>query len=246
MYIDIYFEELKKVLEKIEKTQKKTIEKCAKVIADSLVNGGAWHIQDSGHMLMHECIDRSGGLACIKPMTININVEDKVRTREGDPIGGFNPYTAPELAGLVVKASKLHKGDVLIIGSTSGYSLFPVELALEARKKGIITICLTAIEYSKTLQSKHPSGLRLFEVCDYVLDNCSNLGDAIVHLNEINKDIAPASGIGAAYIMWALQVGVAEELVKRGKNPAIFKSIHAKDGEKVFREALEQYATLGY
>ena len=83
-------------------------------------------------------------------------------------------------------------------------------------------------------------------MCDYVLDNCSNCGDAIVHLNEVDKDIAPASGIGASYVTWALQVGVAEELIKMGKNPAIFKSIHAKDGQKAFREALEQYAKLGY
>jgi hypothetical protein len=62
----------------------------------------------------------------------------------------------------------------------------------------------------------------------------------------VDKDIAPASGIGVSYIMWALQVGVAEELIKLGKDPAIYKSIHAKDGPKVFREALEQYAKLGY
>ena len=190
MYIDVYFEELKKVLDKIEKTQRSTIEECAKVIANSLVNGGAWHIQDSGHMLNHECIDRSGGMPCLKPMEINIKIEDKVRAREGDPAGGFNPYTSPELATLVVKASKLRKGDVLIIGSTSGYSVFPVALALEAKKMGVTTICLSALEYSRSLQSKHPSGLRLFEACDYVLDNCSNCGDAIVHLNEVDKDIA--------------------------------------------------------
>ena len=40
MYIDVYFEEVKKVLEKIEKTQKAAIEECAKIIANSLVNGG--------------------------------------------------------------------------------------------------------------------------------------------------------------------------------------------------------------
>lgn len=247
MYIDVYFQEMKKVLNKIETTQKSKIEECAKVIAQRLVNGGAWHIQDTGHMLIHECIDRSGGLVCIKPIEINVNVTDKVRSREGDGVNGFfNIYASPELAKLVVSASKLHEGDVLVVGSTSGYSLFPVELALEAKKRGVITIAVTTIEYSKQLQSKHPSGLRLFEACDYFLDNCSNFGDAIVHLDEVDKDMGPGSGIGASYVMWALQIGVAEELIKMGKDPAILRSIHAPNGDKILREAFEQYEKLGY
>ena len=60
MYIEKYFENLKKVLLTVEQTQKETIEKVAKVVAERLVDGGAWHIQDSGHMLMYELIDRAG------------------------------------------------------------------------------------------------------------------------------------------------------------------------------------------
>lgn len=246
MYIEKYYQEMKSVLEKIEQTQTETIKKCAKVIADSLVNGGAWHIQDSGHMLMHELITRSGGLAAIKPIQLNISIKDEVREREGDKDAGFSVYKIPEFASLVVQSSKLRKGDVLVIGSTSGYSVFPVELALLAKKMGVITIAMTTKSYSETLKSQHPSGLRLFEACDYYFDNCSNEGDAIVKLEEVDKNIAPASGIGAAYIMWALQVGVAEELIKMGKNPSIYKSIHAKDGPEVFKKANEQYAKEGY
>ena len=68
----------------------------------------------------------------------------------------------------------------------------------------------------------------------------------LVHLDEIDKDIAPASGIGAAYIMWALQVGVAAELIKMGKDPAIYKSIHAPRGMEVYVESNELYNKRGY
>lgn len=189
MYIEKYYENLKGVLAKIEETQTPTIKKVAKVIADSLVNGGAWHIQDSGHMLMHELIDRAGGLACIKPMTIEIAVKDEVRDREGDA-SHFNPYKMPELANIVINASKLRRGDILVIGSTSGYSYFPVALALSAKEAGVTTIAITAKAYSDSLKSEHPSGKRLYEACDYYFDNCSNVGDAIVHLDEIDKGFA--------------------------------------------------------
>ena len=245
MYIEKYYENLKAVLEKIEKTQTSTIKQVSKVIAESLVNGGAWHIQDSGHMLAHELIERAGGLPCIRPINVTFNVTDNVRTREGDP-PHFNFYKTPELVSLVLKASKLRKGDVLVIGSTSGYSFFPVALALAAKEAGVTTVAITAKAYSDSLTSEHPSGKRLYEACDYYFDNCSNVGDAIVHLDEIDKDIAPASGIGAAYIMWALQVGVAEELIKMGKDPAIYKSIHAPRGMEVYVESNELYNKRGY
>ncbi|MFA5766220.1 MAG: SIS domain-containing protein, partial [Bacilli bacterium] len=62
MYIDQYFKEMKKVLVKIEVTQKDKIMEAAEVIADSLADDGIWHIIDTGHMLMHECIGRTGGM----------------------------------------------------------------------------------------------------------------------------------------------------------------------------------------
>lgn len=246
MYIDLYFQEMKKVLEKIEETQKDTIVKCSRIIAESITHGGAWHIQDSGHMLMFECINRAGGMAAIKPIKINVDIQDNVRKREGDKEDDFNVFKIPETANVVLKMSKLREGDVLMIGSVSGYSVFPIELALQAKKLGVTTIALTGKAFSERITPQHPSGLRLYEACDYVLDNCTNYGDAIVHLGEIDKDLCPASGIGAAYIMWALQTGVCEELIKTGKNPSIFKSIHAPDGQKVFSRALEQYQKEGY
>lgn len=244
MYIEKYFENLKKVLVTVEQTQKATIEKVAKVVAERLVDGGAWHIQDSGHMLMYELIDRAGGLACIQPLQINVNIDDRVRAREGDT--AMKPNAIPELVPLVLKASKIRKGDVLVIGSTSGYSYFPVEFALQAKAMGVVTIAMTAKAYSDALVSQHPSGKKLYEVCDYYFDNCSNIGDAIVHMDEIDKDIAPASGISAAYIMWALQVGVAEEMIKMGKDPAIYKSIHAPKGREIYYESKDIYAKRGY
>lgn len=39
---------------------------------------------------------------------------------------------------------------------------------------------------------------------------------------------------------------IAEELIKMGKDPAILRSIYAPNGDKILREAFEQYEKLGY
>ncbi len=54
MLIDQYFSAMKAVQEKIERTQRDTIITVAGEIATRLEKGAAWHIMDTGHMLMFE------------------------------------------------------------------------------------------------------------------------------------------------------------------------------------------------
>ena len=137
-------------------------------------------------------------------------------------------------------------GDVLLIGSVSGINILPVEMALKAREMGVKTIALTSVEYSGFLKSNHPSEKRLFEVCDYVLDNCGKVGDALVEVGELGKNICPSSGIAASYIMWALQAEVVEKMLERGKKPSVYISNHIENASRINNESWAQYEKYGY
>ncbi|MDD3171893.1 MAG: sugar isomerase domain-containing protein [Bacilli bacterium] len=246
MYMDQYFTEMKKVLTKIEDTQKENILKAADTIVNSLVKDGMWHIIDTGHMLMHECIGRTGGMMALRPIKVDCEVNNptRFRSRQGkqkvtyDTVEGFPQF--------VLGQANIREGDVLIIGSVSGYNKMPVELALEARRMGIKTIALTSVQYSERLTSKHPSKLRLFEATDIVLDNCSNFSDTLVDVPELNKRICPSSGIGAAYIMWALQSAVVEKLIEKGLNPSVYISNHMPNAGILNDESWKNYEKNGY
>lgn len=67
MLMDEYFSAMKNVLTKAENTQRETILVAADEIANRLEKGGAWHIMDTGHMLMFEAVGRTGGMMAIKP-----------------------------------------------------------------------------------------------------------------------------------------------------------------------------------
>ncbi len=247
MLQDQFFQKMHDVLQKIENTQKDTIDLCAQKIAEILVAGGVWHIFDTGHMLMYEAVGRSGGLMAARPIRVTVDMDNPVRPRETaarkkkvfmDQIPGLPEY--------IINKSDMVSGDVLLIGSVSGFNILPVELALLAKQRNITTIALTAVEYSKTMQAQHPSGKRLFEICDYVLDNCSPIGDAVVFEETLGQSMCPSSGIAAAYINWALQAQIIETLLRMGKTPSVYMSNHLPGAGQHNIDAWLSYEKFGY
>jgi uncharacterized phosphosugar-binding protein len=242
-----YFARMREVLARIEASQKENIARCAEAIAGSLVAGGVWHVLDTGHMLMYEAVGRSGGLMAVRPVRVSVEVANPARRRQA--VAGKKKVYMDEIEGLpryILDKSDMLPGDVLLIGSVSGINILPVGLALEARVRGITTIALTAVEYSRYLSSAHPSGKRLCEVCDYVLDNCAPVGDTLVDVPELGQGICPASGIAASYVMWALQAQVVEELLKRGKEPHVYVSNHMPGADERNKRAWAAYEEQGY
>ena len=177
MLMDEYFSAMKNVLTKAENTQRETILAAADEIANRLEKGGAWHIMDTGHMLMFEAVGRTGGMMAIKPIKITCEIQNPVRYRPSPARGIIGYDSIPGFADYVLGRANVLPEDVIMIGSVSGYNYFPVDLAIKANEMGCATIALTSVEYSSHLTSKHPSGKRLFEACTYCIDNCTNYGD---------------------------------------------------------------------
>ena len=246
MLMDEYFSALNNVLTKAENTQREAILAAADEIANRLEKGGAWHIMDTGHMLMFEAVGRTGGMMAIKPIKITCEIQNPVRYRPSPARGIIGYDSIPGFADYVLGRANVLPEDVIMIGSVSGYNYFPVDLAIKANEMGCATIALTSVEYSSHLTSKHPSGKRLFEACTYCIDNCTNYGDTLVDVPALGQSICPASGISASYLMWALQSTVVEKLLAKGLKPSVYISNHMPNAPKINGEALERYNEFGY
>ncbi len=242
-----YYQRMKAVLEKIENSQTDNIEKSAQAIVKAITAGGVFHIMDTGHMLMYEGVGRSGGMMAARPLHVSVEVDNPVRQRASaaerkkvymDGIEGLADY--------IIARGDVEAGDILLIGSVSGVKPLPVGLALAAKTAGVLTIGLTSLEYSSGLKSQHKSGKRLFEVVDYVLDNCCPAGDALVPVEELGQEICPSTGIAASYLMWSLQARVVEIMLAKGLKPAMFMSHRLPNAAQHNKEAWEQYERLGY
>lgn len=248
MLAERYFVEMKKVLEDIEKTQKEAIRAAAAAIVESVTNGGVWHLFDTGHMLMYEAVGRAGGLMMVTPIHSEIRVAHPARPRTIPP--NPDPFFMDQIQDLpryILGQAKVQAGDVMLIGSVSGINVMSVEMARLARERGIKTIALTSVSASRRFEPRHPSGKRLFEMADLVIDNCVPYGDALVEVEELGgQKICPASGIAASYINWALQAEIVEQLVKLGLKPSVYMSNHLPNAGQFNAEARTRYEKQGY
>lgn len=243
MLIADYFDAISAKIKKIRKAEADNIAHIAEVCAHAIESGGVIHIHDTGHMLNSELIHRAGGLAGMTPFSFGLNVHNPNAFRESH---AGAPNVTAETVSLALKRSNVRTGDVMFIGSVSGKSEQVVELAVQAREMGVTTVAITALAYSSKLESQHPSGKRLYEVTEFVLDNHAPYGDAMLTVEGMDVGICPASGIAAACIMWAISAGIVEHLLAKGITPTVFKSVNAPGGPEDVKARGERYKEKGY
>ncbi|WP_193726528.1 sugar isomerase domain-containing protein [Paenibacillus guangzhouensis] len=242
MLMDRYFEAIETLQARVRSTQRKAIVQAATVIAEASAVGQAVHLYDTGHIVDHELIRRAGGLLLMKPLRATLHVDNPVRKR--DLYG--KERSMEGLGEYFLRASNVMPGDVLIMGSVSGKSVEAVDIALAAKEMGVKLIVLTSLTYSSQVKSMHSSQKRLFEIGDIVLDNGAPLGDALLEVEGLGTGICPASGLSAAYIMWAVTAETIDQLMAKGLTPSVYKSYNYADGWAYNDEQEKAYAESGY
>lgn len=242
MLIEHYFEALQAKIAEIA-ARPEPIRQAAQVCADALARGGVIHVFDSGHMVASELINRAGGLVAMSQLAFNLNVINPVKARAAQP---DDPTLSFGYIRHVFETNQLRKGDVLFVGSVSGKTANVIELAAQARAHGLTVIALTALAYSSKLASEHPSGQHLYEAVDLVLDNGAPYGDGMLTVAGLEYPVCPASGMGAAAVMWAVVAGIIEELLARGLTPTVFPSVNRPDGKALVSQAEAEALRKGY
>lgn len=147
----------------------------------------------------------------------------------------------PGIGRMLLLENHLRKGDVLLIHSVSGRNTVPVEMAIEASKTGVYVIALTNMEYSSGAASRHPSGKKLYEVSDLVLDNCGVPGDAAIRLEGLEEAVGPTSTAVGAALMNGLIIEVVEKLINDKIVPPVFLSANLDGGDEHNRKIFKEY-----
>jgi uncharacterized phosphosugar-binding protein len=173
-----YQEKSLEQLNRIVSVQEDLIKQSARWLADCIVNDHIIHTFGTGHshMIGLELFVRAGGLANVNAMldTMVLTSEGSRRSAEIERI--------PGLSKIIFDQHKVAENDIMIIISNSGRNAMPVEMAMIAKEKGIKSIAITSLEQSKKYPSRHPSGKKLYEIADLVLDNCVPPGDGLLEI----------------------------------------------------------------
>jgi uncharacterized phosphosugar-binding protein len=216
--LDRYVAAAAGALAEVAATQAEALEEAAGLVAVSVADGGMLHLFGAGHsqLLALDAYVRAGGLACVNPIL--------------DP--ALSPAAGLELARVerteghgaaLLAGEDLRPGEVVLIASNSGVNAVPVEVALGCRERGLAVVALTNLEQSKATAPRHPSGARLHELADVVIDNRCPAGDAALALGS-GERVGPLTTVVGAAVVAALCARVAELLGERGRRPPVLTS----------------------
>lgn len=215
-------------------------------IAASVRAGGIVQAFGTGHSqaFAMEVAGRAGGLIptaniALRDVTLFGSQEVSILT---DPKLERDPAIVDELWTI----SDVGPDDVLVIASNSGVNGSIVGMALRAKENGNTVIAVTSLEHTSRVQPKHPSGKRLSEIADVVIDNLAPYGDTTLTLGadvEGRSDIGigAVSSLTAAFIAQLLTIGVAERLAADGIVPPIYLSANIPGGDEHNQHLEDRY-----
>lgn len=238
------------LLERARQQNAAVLKQAGALLGESIAAGGVVHTFGSGHseIIAREIIGRAGGLVCVSGIY--------------DATGGFIENLVgygTKLAERYDRAHGLRPGESIIVISNSGKNSSPIEVALYAKQKGLKVIALTSVEMARQATTVHPGGRKLHEIADLVLDNCGNVGDAIVEVGsakaglpadfsaealaraETSVKAGPTSTLAGALLLNLLALEATEWLVAHGHTPPILRSQNLPGAIEYNRELALRY-----
>lgn len=238
VYFETYISELQSLLERIKRRQSDQIMAAARLVADALIADGLVHTFGTGHshLIADEAFFRAGGIAAINPILDErlVFLKGALESTRAERVSG--------LAAALIEKEQVGPKDVAILISNSGRNNAPVEMALEMKSRGVGVVAITSVTQSSSSVPLHPSGKRLFEIADVVIDNCVPPGDALLALPGLAARIGPSSTVAGAAIINSIMIEAVAETLRRGAHVAVLPSANL-DGvtESTLTELLGRY-----
>ncbi|MGJ7441148.1 sugar isomerase domain-containing protein [Aquipuribacter sp. MA13-6] len=218
------------------------LDAAVELLATAIARGGVVHAFGTGHSeaFAMEVAGRAGGLI----PTNRIALRDAVLfgTHALDELGGNPPLERdPRIAEDLFATVRREPEDVFVIASNSGVNGSVVGMALLAKEHGHPVVAVTSLLHTAGVVPKHPSGKRLSEVADVVLDNLAPYGDAT--LDPVGGvPVGAVSSITSAYLAQLLTIGTATRLAEQGLEVPLYVSANVPGGDEHNHELEARYA----
>jgi len=232
-----YRDKIVTILDHTIANQAEAFEAARDAIAAALAADRLIYVAGSGHshLIAEEAFFRAGGIAAAQAIL------DPDLMLHVSASGSSQLERETGRADRVIAEYDVVPGDVLFVVSNSGRNAFPIEMALAAKARGATTVGLTSLHHSNQVTSRHPSGKRLFEVCDIVLDNCTDYGDASLPVGRHGDHMGPTSTIAGVFIINALLAEAVDKLANQGIAVDVYPSGNAQGGEAAVEDLIQRW-----
>ena len=216
------------------------IDEAVRLTAESLEAGGVIQAFGTGHSeaFAMEIAGRAGGLIATNRIALRTLVLRGGRdlAEVGRPEFERDPSVGEDLVALF----DVQPNDIFMIASNSGVNGSILGVALAAKARGHKLIAVTSLQHTLKVTSKHPSGKRLSEVADVVIDNLAPYGDSTMELED-GTGIGGVSSLTAAFIAQRITFGVADAMRLRGRKPPVYISANIPGGDEHNRALEDLY-----
>lgn len=232
-----YLGNVQRLISRIAESQAGNIEQAARLVADALENSKNVYAFGTGHshMLAEELFYRAGGLVNIRPIfeTSLMLHESASKSTKLERLSDYGEILFDEYG--------ISEGDVLFLFSNSGRNGVSIDFALLAKERGVHTVVITNMEHTLSGASRHPSGKKLYELGEVVIDNCGCLGDACIDIPALGRKVSPTSTAVGAAILNSLTAQAVDYMIADGFEPEVFASSNVDGGDEINDRYLEKY-----
>jgi uncharacterized phosphosugar-binding protein len=237
MNAQIYLETVTELVASVGIEQAQAVQRAADLITDGLARGGVVQAFGSGHSeaVAMEIAGRAGGLVPTNRIALRDIVlyggeprevlEDQLLERRAD------------VAHRLYELAAIDPADVFVLASQSGINGVVVELALLVKERGHRLIAVTSLEHTARSEPRHPSGRRLADLADVVLDNGAPYGDVV-----LDNQTGAVSSVTAAVLAQMVVAEVVQRMERAGQIPPIYLSANVAGGFEHNQQLEARYA----
>ena len=236
-----YLAALMPVLDRVAQQASAPVQAAADLVVASVRSDGVLQAFGTGHSeaLAMELAGRAGGLV----PTNRISLRDVVL------FGGDSPDVLergilerdPDVARRLYTLVSPKPVDVFVIASNSGVNGSVVEMARLVKDASHALVAVTSLEQTTAVESRHPSGKKLIDHADVVLDNGAPYGDAILDLPNGGK-VCAVSSITGALLAQMLIAEVIRRLLESDETAPVYLSANIPGGDEHNNTLEERYA----
>lgn len=219
-----------------------TISKAAEVISDAIIKDQLVHVIGTGghsNLFTEETLWRAGGLAAMNPM-LDCGTNVMMGAKRSNIV-----ERTPGYGTRVFDMYDCKAGEVIIICNAYGVNAMTIDVALEAKKRGLISIGVTSTSFCDTLpqnhKSRHPSGQNLYEIVDIWVNSHVPYGDANVKLEGFNQEIAGTSVLCNSFVWNLMLIETCKKLLSKGCTPPIWRSANTEGGDEANYNLEQKY-----
>src|SRR5688500_13342547 len=194
----------REILDDIERSQLPAIQSAAVLMADSIQAERWVHTFGCGHATIpvEEMYPRIGGFVGFHPM---VELPLTFFTRITGEMGVHQFVFLERVEGYgveIMKGYNFDPLDTMWVFSHSGINNVNIDVALEAKKRGMKVVAYGSAAEAKGKQTRHSSGKTIFDIADIVVDTCAPGGDASVPIEGHQDKLGPVSTMAFVACVW--------------------------------------------